>query len=220
MGAGGRYGYMLCVLWFTSCQQLTGIERTVTEPHPHRAVPCRAVFPVPADYLPAAVDPEAPKANRPALCLASSKGTAAEAAAAFTCEASENHMRRLCPCVKGTGGGSNKGSSSSSTVAAAGGAAGAAAGQQDTAAKAAAEQPSSSGSSSSTAGTEADAAKTAAAAEKPTADKGQQQQEELPGADELGATNEEGPGGDASADGAADGEGDMREYEEDPDRGE
>lgn len=239
MGAGWLVCCTCCVCCCDTVQQPPaagserngrGSERNGIESWAPPTPCCAVLCPVPADYLPAAVDPEAPKANRPALCLASSKGTAATAAEAFTCEASENHMRRLCPCVKGADGGgsssvSSKGSSSvASKGSTEGGGAAAAAGQHDTAAKEGAQKPSSSSSNSSTGGaTEPDAATTAAAATQPGADKGQQQQqqqEELPGPDELGATNEEGNGGDASTDGAADGEGDMREYEEDPDRGE
>eukprot|EP00878_Enallax_costatus_P017950 GHUV01018875.1.p1 GENE.GHUV01018875.1~~GHUV01018875.1.p1 ORF type:complete len:299 (+),score=72.19 GHUV01018875.1:565-1461(+) len=47
--------------------------------------------------MPAAVDPEAPKASRPALCLVGKNPPEAQ----FSCEATANYMRRLCSCVQG-----------------------------------------------------------------------------------------------------------------------
>uniref|UniRef100_A0A383V7Q5 SREBP regulating gene protein n=1 Tax=Tetradesmus obliquus TaxID=3088 RepID=A0A383V7Q5_TETOB len=47
--------------------------------------------------MPAAVDPEAPKASRPALCLV---GPANTPDASFSCDATANYMRRLCACTK------------------------------------------------------------------------------------------------------------------------
>lgn len=47
--------------------------------------------------MPAAVDPEAPKANRPALCLVGKNPPEAQ----FSCDATANYMRRLCSCVQG-----------------------------------------------------------------------------------------------------------------------
>eukprot|EP00879_Flechtneria_rotunda_P017049 GHRR01017856.1.p1 GENE.GHRR01017856.1~~GHRR01017856.1.p1 ORF type:complete len:301 (+),score=83.81 GHRR01017856.1:437-1339(+) len=63
--------------------------------------------------LPAAVDPEAPKASRPALCLVGKQDTSASA---FTCDATENHMRRLCSCVKGPGTAGSPGGSAAGTA--------------------------------------------------------------------------------------------------------
>lgn len=132
--------------------------------------------------MPAAVDPEAPKASRPALCLVSSKDSSTQASGtdAFSCDASENHMRRLCPCVQR---GSSKASSSSKE------------GDASAAATAAGE-----------------------AADSSTAKTKKQQKPELEGPDQLGATKFEGTGVDAAETGAADGAGDNREYEEDPNR--
>jgi hypothetical protein len=50
-----------------------------------------------APSMPAAVDPEAPKASRPALCLV---GPANTPEASFSCDATANYMRRLCACTK------------------------------------------------------------------------------------------------------------------------
>eukprot|EP00882_Tetradesmus_deserticola_P019802 GHRQ01021342.1.p1 GENE.GHRQ01021342.1~~GHRQ01021342.1.p1 ORF type:complete len:337 (+),score=147.70 GHRQ01021342.1:315-1325(+) len=50
-----------------------------------------------APPMPAAVDPEAPKASRPALCLVGPSDTPA---ASFTCDSTANYMRRLCACAK------------------------------------------------------------------------------------------------------------------------
>jgi hypothetical protein len=47
--------------------------------------------------MPAAIDPEAPKASRPALCVV---GPANTPEASFSCDATANYMRRLCACTK------------------------------------------------------------------------------------------------------------------------
>lgn len=43
------------------------------------------------------MDPEAPKASRPALCVVGQNPTEAQ----FSCDATANYMRRLCSCVQG-----------------------------------------------------------------------------------------------------------------------
>ncbi|GBF90624.1 hypothetical protein Rsub_03196 [Raphidocelis subcapitata] len=61
----------------------------------------------PRDVVPAYADGDAPKADRPALCVASSSGGVADGSSgggAYSCAASGQHMRRLCPCVAGGGG--------------------------------------------------------------------------------------------------------------------
>lgn len=66
-----------------------------------------------ADTMPAAVDAEAPKASRPALCLVGTKPPES----AFSCDAAANYMRRLCACIKAPDGGGNSSSTSSSSSA-------------------------------------------------------------------------------------------------------
>lgn len=58
--------------------------------------------------MPAAVDPEAPKANRPALCVVGENVPEAQ----FSCEATANYMRRLCACVEGAAAGVEGGTQS------------------------------------------------------------------------------------------------------------
>lgn len=77
------------------------------------SVACEAgcVAEAPTGPVPFYADGDAPKADRPALCVASDGGRAAEAATAgggsssYTCRASQPHMRRLCPCVSAPAGG-------------------------------------------------------------------------------------------------------------------
>jgi len=63
-----------------------------------------------AAAMPMYADGDAPKADRPALCVVGAGGGAAPApgaegaATAYSCQASQQHMRRLCPCVGGAGG--------------------------------------------------------------------------------------------------------------------
>lgn len=61
--------------------------------------------------MPAAVDAEAPKASRPALCLVGIKAAESE----FSCDATANYMRRLCSCVKAPEAPPTAATSSSST---------------------------------------------------------------------------------------------------------
>lgn len=158
------------------------------------------------EFMPAAVDPEAPKASRPALCLVSDAGV--QPGGAFSCDASENYMRRLCPCVKGSGSSSSKSSSTKASSSGSGQEEGSSRGEADR------QGVSSSSKSSGSSSRGGDAAAV-------PADKKQQQQQEQ-GPDQLGATQTEGVGDDAAETGAADGEGNAaegQEYDEDPNRG-
>eukprot|EP00877_Chromochloris_zofingiensis_P007620 jgi/Chrzof1/3110/Cz12g12110.t1 len=64
-----------------------------------------------ADTTPSYMDPDAAKASRPAICLVSN-GKELQATA-YSCSASETHVRRLCACVKPAEGAAASSSSSS-----------------------------------------------------------------------------------------------------------
>lgn len=73
--------------------------------------------------MPFYADGDAPKADRPALCVASASGGGAAkegGSGSYSCQASQQHMRRLCPCVSGRAA-----ESESASAAAGGGRAGA-----------------------------------------------------------------------------------------------
>ena len=58
----------------------------------------------PRDVVPAYADGDAPKADRPALCIVSTGGGVADGGGGvYSCTASQQHMRRLCPCIAGAG---------------------------------------------------------------------------------------------------------------------
>jgi len=164
----------------------------------------------PTEFMPAAVDPEAPKASRPALCLVSDAGV--QPGSAFSCDASENYMRRLCPCIKGPGSSSSSKSSSSTKASSRG------SGQEEGGSRGEGDRQGVSSSSKSS----GSSSRGGDAAAVPADKQQQQEQQVVSGPGQLGATQTEGVGDDAAETGAADGEGGAAEdpeYDEDPNRG-